>query len=56
MTRPPFGGDGRAGSPSPAGRPARLDAPAVDLNRLTDQVIAAIDRRVVARRERLGRG
>jgi hypothetical protein len=30
-------------------------APAVDINRLTDQVMQTIDRRIVAQRERLGR-
>jgi hypothetical protein len=44
---PPFGQAG-TGAPAPA-------APGVDLARLTDQVIQAIDRRIVAQRERLGR-
>jgi hypothetical protein len=37
---------------------SRMDAPApaaIDVHRLTDQVIQAIDRRIVAQRERLGR-
>jgi hypothetical protein len=34
------------GAPAPA---------AIDVHRLTDQVIQAIDRRIVAQRERLGR-
>jgi hypothetical protein len=29
--------------------------PPLDLNRLTDQVVQAIDRRIIAQRERLGR-
>jgi hypothetical protein len=29
--------------------------PAIDVNRLTDQVIRAIDRRIIANRERMGR-
>lgn len=41
----------RPGWPAVPGR----DGPAVDLNHLTDQVIQAIDRRIIAHRERLGR-
>jgi hypothetical protein len=37
---------GRTDPPAPA---------AIDMNRLTDQVIQAIDRRIIAQRERLGR-
>lgn len=38
-----------------AGDQRSVAPPAIDLNRLTDQVIQAIDRRIVAQRERLGR-
>jgi hypothetical protein len=31
------------------------DFPPIDLNRLTDQVVQAIDRRIIAHRERMGR-
>ena len=40
--------------PQPAGAPAALPA-AVDVGRLTDQVLSAIDRRIVSHSERLGR-
>jgi hypothetical protein len=36
-------------------RPAKLDMNAIDINRLTEQVVTAIDRRISARRERTGR-
>jgi hypothetical protein len=32
-----------------------IDVHRLDVNRLTDQVIRAIDRRIMAQRERLGR-
>ena len=50
-TRPPNGttGDGQRMPP-----PAAAQAP-LDVNRLTDQVIQNIDRRIVAQRERLGK-
>jgi hypothetical protein len=38
-----------------SGDSAPTDSPPVDLNRLTDEVIRAIDRRIIAQRERLGR-
>jgi hypothetical protein len=41
--------------PPTTGVPPRPPDPAIDLNRLTDEVIQAIDRRIVAQRERLGR-
>jgi hypothetical protein len=36
-------------------RPAKADANAIDINRLTEQVVTAIDRRISAWRERTGR-
>jgi hypothetical protein len=36
-------------------RPAKLDVNAIDINRLTEQVVTAIDRRISAWRERTGR-
>jgi hypothetical protein len=50
---------GAAAAPATAdaqssGRPARKSE-TVDLHRLTDEVVQAIDRRIVAQRERLGR-
>lgn len=52
------------GSPPPAPgrealrpeRPQRRPAPELDLGQLADQVLRQIDRRAVARRERMGRG
>jgi hypothetical protein len=35
--------------------PMQPEANPVDVNRLTEQVIQAIDRRIIAQRERLGR-
>jgi hypothetical protein len=43
----------RTGGTSVGSQP---DIPPLDLNRLTDQVIRAIDHRIIAQRERLGRG
>lgn len=44
---------------TPIGAPAPREVTALpgtyDINRLTDQVVAAIDRRIVAHRERMGR-
>jgi hypothetical protein len=40
-------------SPGPGG--PVMAAPAIDVDRLTEQVIQGIDRRIIARRERLGR-
>jgi hypothetical protein len=49
------GGDG-FGARRPGGSAAGpLEAGAVDVKRLTDQVIQAIDQRIIAQRERLGR-
>jgi hypothetical protein len=44
-------------TPTPRMQPraAPFDVNAIDINRLTDQVVSAIDRRVNARRERSGR-
>ncbi|HEY3232724.1 MAG TPA: hypothetical protein VGJ87_26070, partial [Roseiflexaceae bacterium] len=36
--------------------PASAALPPIDMNRLTDQVVQAIDRRIVGLRERLGKG
>jgi hypothetical protein len=44
-------------TPLPRSEQVRRDAPAaqLDLDRLTDQVVRKIDRRIVAERERVGR-
>lgn len=42
-------------SPRIQTRPAKLDVDAIDMNRLTEQVVTAIDRRISAWRERTGR-
>jgi hypothetical protein len=42
------------GSP-PSGRTWPQDEPAIDIDRVTDQVVRAIDRRAIAYRERQGR-
>jgi hypothetical protein len=41
--------------PATAQVPGHGELPSLDLNRLTDQVVQAIDRRIIAQRERLGR-
>jgi hypothetical protein len=40
--------------PTTNGAQPMIDAGTIDLNRVTEQVIQAIDRRIIARRERLG--
>ncbi len=47
----------RCAGAAASGRSASAGSPraAVDLERLTDQVVRQIDRRIVAHRERLGR-
>jgi hypothetical protein len=42
-----------AAAPAPA--PSAAVVPLAEVERITDQVVAAIDRRIAARRERLGR-
>jgi hypothetical protein len=41
--------------PMAGNRSQTSDFPPIDLNRLTDQVVQAIDRRIIAHRERMGR-
>ena len=41
--------------PNRQARPPKPDLSVIDVNRLTEQVVAAIDRRITARRERTGR-
>lgn len=41
--------------PNRQARPLKPDLDQIDMNRLTQQVVAAIDRRITARRERTGR-
>ena len=50
----PSAGTGASGSATPY-TPAQPTTPPLDVDRLTDQIIQIIDRRIIASRERLGR-
>jgi hypothetical protein len=47
--------DAAADFPKMQARPMKPDMNAIDINRLTEQVVTAIDRRISAWRERTGR-
>jgi len=50
-----IGGNASLMPPTPVVLPAAQNAPQIDVNRLTEQVMQAIDRRLIAARERRGR-